>query len=264
MLRGKTNGTYKRLHFRFRRERLSLYATAGNRTPSRRSKSVGNTAESRQRQRNGHGPKNVVNGNSDNESKSDSDSEYQEVFKPISQTLVNDFSTYTYENKAFNSDSDLHGGKIDDEKTSITKLNHNGNDADDDDLDGESVGKESEQQMSTVTIETRVTVPETIITDSETGTNQNLMNGGHSVSIDRAKYSNHPIHTPPIKRRFNEENKSTKDSPPSANRTGKTPNSLSATIDLFTSNEISPDDILEHKRKRSNNHLYPPPLDEII
>lgn len=135
--------------------------------------------------------------------------------------------------------------------------------------DGDSLGSKNDQCTSTVTMETSLNVPETIITNSETG---NVLEEVTPYT-ERVK----KIHgtSPPVLRRNSDKENSVPSSGTTSLVTPDTSsvqesnhsssnNKLTTTIDIFNSNEISPEHILDHKRKRSNNHLYPPPLDEII
>lgn len=268
-------------HSRFRRERLSLYATTNHRQTSRRSRSVGITgAESRQRQRNGHGPKTTAN-YSDADSKSDSDSEYEEVFKPIAQQTTTaspttKSSAMSYENQAFNPETptevNIDGDGEEKESTAVTALsncNHSNN------KDNIEDGGNDDQPMSTTTIQTCVSILETIVTDSETGANQNLSNGDHHSQLGLIKNAHYKkFSSPPVLRRNNStgsggghSNKKILSSkiPPSTLAPTKTKNNglTTTTIDILSANEMSPEHILENKRRRSNNHLYPPHSDGI-
>lgn len=198
-----------------------------------------------QRQRNGHlsstKNKNISDSNSDTES------EYQEVFKPMSQ-----LNTVTaFDNKAFSGQEERAEITSHVEVNAIQAVNSCSKPT-----SSEYNGKENTDTAKHSVI---VNVPETIITCSDTTTvvdvpcsDIHLQDTDKEKNLSFQKYS-----SPPVKPKYATTNNNNDIN--NKNKTFKEISKPNDSIDVVLSDSFSD----SPRRKRSNNHLYPPEsLDE--
>ncbi|XP_066922126.1 voltage-gated potassium channel KCNC4-like isoform X2 [Clytia hemisphaerica] len=245
---------------RFRRERLSLFASGPTRQSTRRSKSVGNSVASkiRQRQRNGTSASQKSKGStpSSEDEVSEAESEKIEVFKPVKRDNDNSV-TNSFDNEAFEHNNE----KQVEVATEVTEnghtnqnkkiINNTENDKETKDLNSKFQKPFDDEKRERLPPINGGPVPiiETILTNTD-NTDQNLTTGpivnGHGPPILKEPVMNNrnsfkKISSPPVLRKIC--------------GNGLEPvrksNGMAVPVEEVESPEL-------FRRKYSNNHLYVP------